>query len=60
MAQPFLTSKDDYVDRALQGFARSNGDVVTLHTDPTFIRAVAPDPRRRVGIVSGGGSWWHA
>jgi phosphoenolpyruvate---glycerone phosphotransferase subunit DhaK len=56
MAQPFFASTDNYVDQALQGFARSNRDVVALHIDPTFVRAVAPDPRRRVGIVSGGGS----
>jgi len=56
MAQPFLASGGDYVDRALAGFARSNHDVVALHPDPVFVRATSPDPRRRVGLVSGGGS----
>ncbi|GGM36539.1 dihydroxyacetone kinase subunit DhaK [Dactylosporangium sucinum] len=56
MAQPFLASAGDYVDRALAGFARSNHDVVALHTDPVFVRATTPDPHRRVGLVSGGGS----
>ncbi|MET7419632.1 dihydroxyacetone kinase subunit DhaK [Dactylosporangium sp. NPDC005555] len=56
MAAPFLASEGDYVDRALGGFARANADVVALHTDPVFVQAVAPDPARVVGIVSGGGS----
>ncbi|WP_432985898.1 dihydroxyacetone kinase subunit DhaK [Dactylosporangium sp. CA-233914] len=56
MAEPFLASASDYVDRALGGFARANADVVALHTDPVFVRAVAPDPGRRAGLVSGGGS----
>jgi phosphoenolpyruvate---glycerone phosphotransferase subunit DhaK len=56
MPEPFLVSAGDYVERSLRGFARSNHDVVELHSAPTYVRAVAPDPRRRVGIVSGGGS----
>lgn len=56
MAQPFFAPTDNYVDQALQGFARSDRDAVALHIDPAFVRAAAPDPRRRVGIVSGGGS----
>jgi len=56
MAEPFYATKSEYVDRALIGFARDNADVVTLHTGPTFVQALDRDPRRRVGLVSGGGS----
>ncbi|MFF3854226.1 dihydroxyacetone kinase subunit DhaK [Micromonospora sp. NPDC002575] len=56
MAEAFFTSQADYVDRALLGFAHAHRDIVTLHQDPVYVAAVNRDPRRRVGIVSGGGS----
>ncbi|BCB88805.1 dihydroxyacetone kinase subunit DhaK [Phytohabitans suffuscus] len=52
----FLASTSEYVDRALRGFARDHRDIVTLHTGPTYVRARDPNPNRRVGLVSGGGS----
>jgi dihydroxyacetone kinase-like protein len=56
MAEPFYASKTEYVDRSLLGFARDQADVVELNTDPIYVRAVDPDPRRQVGLLSGGGS----
>ncbi|MEV0720729.1 dihydroxyacetone kinase subunit DhaK [Asanoa sp. NPDC050611] len=56
MAEPFYASKTEYVDRALLGFARDHADVVELSTDPVFVRSVDRDPRRQVGLLSGGGS----
>lgn len=56
MAMAFLSSHHDAVDRSLAGFAAAHPDVVELCTDPVFVRARERDPRRRVGLVSGGGS----
>ncbi|MBM2614882.1 dihydroxyacetone kinase subunit DhaK [Actinoplanes sp. LDG1-06] len=56
MAEPFLDSSSDYVDRALAGFALDHRDIVDLHDNPAFVRAKATAPGRRVGLVSGGGS----
>ncbi|MEV0729506.1 dihydroxyacetone kinase subunit DhaK [Polymorphospora sp. NPDC051019] len=56
MAEAFFSSGADYVDRALLGFARDHADIVELNQNPVYVKAVNRDPRRRVGIVSGGGS----
>lgn len=56
MARAFLSDRHDAVDRALAGFAAAHADLVELSTDPVFVRAKERDPRRRVSLVSGGGS----
>ena len=56
MALAFLSDRHDPVDRALAGFAAANDDLVHLETDPVFVRGRERDPRRTVGLVSGGGS----
>jgi phosphoenolpyruvate---glycerone phosphotransferase subunit DhaK len=56
MVAAFLPSTVDGVDAALAGFARCHADVVLAQTDPVFVTARERDARRRVGLVSGGGS----
>lgn len=56
MAKAFMDGYVDIVDRSLRGFAKAHDGVVELHTDPLFISSLGRDPRRRVGLVSGGGS----
>lgn len=54
MAAPFLSPRTDPVDRAIASFVTANGDVVRLNNDPVFVQARHRDPRRRVGLVTGG------
>ncbi len=56
MAKAFMDGYVDIVDRSLRGFAKAHHGLVELHTDPLFIFSPDRHPRRRVGIVSGGGS----
>lgn len=56
MAKAFMDGDVDVVDRSLGGFAKVHHDIVELRTDPLFVLARERDPRRRVGLVSGGGS----
>ncbi|MEU7749978.1 dihydroxyacetone kinase subunit DhaK [Nonomuraea sp. NPDC049158] len=49
-------AEGDPVTPALRGFARVHADLVELSEDPVFLRARDRDPRRTVGLVSGGGS----
>ncbi|MEV4179711.1 hypothetical protein AB0J69_61200, partial [Nonomuraea sp. NPDC049709] len=46
----------DAVAPALRGFARAHAHLVELREDPVHLRARERDPRRAVGLVSGGGS----
>ncbi|WP_219460311.1 dihydroxyacetone kinase subunit DhaK [Nonomuraea rhizosphaerae] len=51
----FLPDRDP-VAAALRGFAQVHADLVELNEEPAFLRARDRDPRRTVGLVSGGGS----
>ncbi|GAA5060027.1 dihydroxyacetone kinase [Thermocatellispora tengchongensis] len=55
MSRPFLPGADP-VGAALRGFARAHAGLVELSEDPVHLRARERDPRRSVGLVSGGGS----
>lgn len=46
----------DAVAPSLRGFARAHADLVELREDPAHLLARERDPRRVVGLVSGGGS----
>jgi dihydroxyacetone kinase-like protein len=52
----FHPDDGDPVPVALSGFARSNHQFVELHESPAFFTARHRNPRRVVGLVSGGGS----
>jgi dihydroxyacetone kinase len=56
MAKAFMDGYVDIVDRSLRGFAKAHHGLIELHTDPLFIFSPIRDQRRRVGLVSGGGS----
>src|SRR5262245_28561545 len=56
MPLPFLPADGDPVPPALRGFAQAHRELVTLHEKPAHLVARHRDPRRRVGLVSGGGS----
>ncbi|MER6944279.1 dihydroxyacetone kinase subunit DhaK [Nonomuraea sp. NPDC000554] len=49
-------AEGDPVALALRGFAEAHADLVELNENPAFLRARDRDPRRAVGLVSGGGS----
>lgn len=51
----FINKVDDFLGESLAGFAMAHADLVTLNTDPTFVRRKALTPRK-VALVSGGGS----
>ncbi|MFI7129503.1 dihydroxyacetone kinase subunit DhaK [Nonomuraea sp. NPDC050153] len=56
MAPYFMRSADDLVPDGLRGLAAARAGTVRLNTDPRYLLAIDPDPGRRVGLVSGGGS----
>ncbi|GAA4554077.1 dihydroxyacetone kinase subunit DhaK [Pseudonocardia xishanensis] len=56
MTLPFLPADGDPVPPALRGFARAHEALVELVEKPAHLVARDRDPRRRVGLVSGGGS----
>jgi len=56
MSRYFAASPDDLVDAGLAGFALAHADLVEFTPDPGHVTARSPDPRRVVGLVSGGGS----
>jgi dihydroxyacetone kinase-like protein len=56
MPQYFAESPDSLVGDALTGFARVHADLVKYVADPGYLLARNPNPQRRVGLVSGGGS----
>jgi phosphoenolpyruvate---glycerone phosphotransferase subunit DhaK len=55
MPDLFLPS-EDAVAVAVRGFARAHHDLVDLHESPLYLTARHRHPRRRAGLVSGGGS----
>ncbi|MEU9189772.1 dihydroxyacetone kinase subunit DhaK [Streptomyces sp. NPDC048484] len=44
------------VEAALRGIALAHPDLLHLHQDPLYVTGRVRDPRRRVGLLSGGGS----
>ena len=46
---------DDFLNESLAGFASAHGDVVTLNTEPVFVRRLELTPGK-VALISGGGS----
>ena len=46
---------DDFLSESLAGFATAHGDVVTLNSDPVFVRRRQLTPGK-VALISGGGS----
>ncbi|WP_420994353.1 dihydroxyacetone kinase subunit DhaK [Cupriavidus sp. 30B13] len=51
----FINHVDDFLAESLAGFAAAHGDLVTLNSEPVFVRRKAPRPGK-VALVSGGGS----
>lgn len=56
MPQLFLPTGREGLAVALRGFARAYPGQVELVVEPTYLTTARRDPRRRVGIVTGGGS----
>lgn len=56
MSRTLLLPDTDPLDLALAGFARANRDRVRLNPDPAYLTGLRRHRRRRVGLVSGGGS----
>ena len=52
----FLNDPETLVAQALEGFERSNSDIVRWNREPSFVVRADDDQRPRVAIVSGGGS----
>ena len=51
----FINKVDDFLSESLAGFATAHSDLVTLSTEPTFVRRKAL-AQGKVALVSGGGS----
>ena len=51
----FLNKVDDFLSESLAGFAAAHADLVTLETEPVFVRRKALKPGK-VALISGGGS----
>jgi len=56
MVNQLFLPETEPVEASLRGFARAHSNLVVLHDDPLFVTALDRDPRRRVGLLSGGGS----
>ncbi|MFC8008480.1 dihydroxyacetone kinase subunit DhaK [Streptomyces olivaceus] len=41
---------------ACRGLATAHPGILAVHEDPLYLRAIAPNPHRKVALVSGGGS----
>jgi len=52
----FINQTDSLFDESLQGFAKAHADIITLNTDPCFIRRNIIKPSNKVALISGGGS----
>ena len=52
----FLNSTDSLLDESLLGFAKAHADIISLNTQPHFIKRLAPSKPGKVAIISGGGS----
>ncbi|TVL91607.1 dihydroxyacetone kinase family protein [Streptomyces sp. SAJ15] len=52
----YFLPETDPVLTAARGLALAHPGMVEVHTGPLYLRARAPHPDRRVGLVSGGGS----
>ncbi len=52
----FLNSTDSLLDESLLGFAKAHADIISLNTQPHFIKRLAPIKPGKVAIISGGGS----
>jgi dihydroxyacetone kinase-like protein len=50
-----INDPEKVVDESLEGFARANSDIVSLHTDPHWVGRATARPSG-VAVVSGGGS----
>src|SRR5437899_522297 len=51
----FLNRVDDFLSESLAGFAIAHRDLVTLHTEPLFLRRKSLT-QGKVALISGGGS----
>lgn len=56
MGQYFFPDNADAVLSAARGLATSNSRLVSLNSDPLYLTATSPSDRRKVALVSGGGS----
>ncbi|MFF5229705.1 dihydroxyacetone kinase subunit DhaK [Dactylosporangium sp. NPDC000521] len=56
MSRSFIQGEPTALAASLAGFARANSDLVQLVNDPVCLVGLHRDPRRQVGLVSGGGS----
>ncbi|GHI98159.1 dihydroxyacetone kinase family protein [Streptomyces olivaceus] len=52
----YFLPESDAVLTACRGLATAHPGILVLNEDPLYLRAIAPDPRRTVALVSGGGS----
>ena len=52
----FLNSTDSLLDESLLGFAKAHADIISLNTQPHYIKRLTPSKPGKVAIISGGGS----
>lgn len=56
MTNYFLADSADVVERSLEGFASVHEAYCEVVTSPLYVKGRQSNPKRRVGLVSGGGS----
>jgi phosphoenolpyruvate---glycerone phosphotransferase subunit DhaK len=54
--QRIIDSPDDVADDAIAGFVAARPDLLTRTDHPRVLRVTTPSSRRKIGIVTGGGS----
>ena len=52
----FLNTTESLLNESLQGFARAHADIISLNTQPNFIKRLTPTKAGKVAIISGGGT----
>ncbi|MBX6322720.1 MAG: dihydroxyacetone kinase subunit DhaK [Rhodospirillaceae bacterium] len=52
----FINRVEDVLSESLRGFAAAHARIVTLNTDPVFVRRADAPVKGKVALISGGGS----
>ncbi len=52
----FINSTETLLDESILGFSKAHGDIIQLHSQPTFISRKEKPDSAKVAVISGGGS----
>ena len=51
-----INDVENVLSESLRGFGAAHGDIVRVHSDPTFVTRAGSPVQGKVALVSGGGS----